>query len=180
MLQPRPDVMGNSMSPIRYAALVLFLAMAARADEGARFRAELVGTEETPAIFTAGSGVFTARVVNDDTRIEFTLSYENLTAAPLVAHVHFGQRGVAGGVSFFFCGGGGKPPCPASNSGTITGSVVAADVLGPVAQGIQPGDLAAILQMIRAGFGYANMHTPLHPGGEIRGQIKVTGGSERN
>ncbi len=168
------------MTSLRNAALLLIAAFAARADEGARFRAELVGTEETPAIFTAGSGMFTASVLDNDTRIVFTLTYENLTAPPLVAHVHFGQRGVAGGVSFFFCGGGGKPPCPASTSGTVTGTVVASDVLGPVAQGIQPGDLAAILQMIRAGFGYANMHTPLHPGGEIRGKIKVTGGSEHD
>lgn len=90
--------------------------------------------------------------------------------------MHFGQRGVAGGVSFFFCGGGGKPACPATTSGTVTGTVVAADVVGPAAQGIQPGDLAAILQMIRAGLGYANMHTPNHPAGEIRGQIEVRGG----
>jgi len=48
-------------------------------------------------------------------------------------------------------------------------------VVGPTAQGIAPGDLAAILQMIRAGFGYANMHTPLHPAGEIRGQIRRAG-----
>jgi len=168
------------MNAIRPATLLLFLAMAARADEGSRFRAELVGTEETPAIFTAGSGNLTARVLDHDTRIVFKLTYENLTAPPLVAHVHFGQRNVAGGVSFFFCGGGSKPPCPPTTSGTITGTVVATDVVGPVAQGINPGDLAAILQMIRAGFGYANMHTPLHPGGEIRGQIKVTGGSEHD
>jgi hypothetical protein len=32
--------------------------------------------------------------------------------------------------------------------------------------------------MIRAGFGYANMHTPLHPGGEIRGQIRSAGHSD--
>ena len=166
------------MKTIRNAILTLFLAFAARADEGTRLQAHLVGTEETPAIFTAGSGVFTARVLDNDTRIEFTLTYENLTAPPLVAHVHFGQRNVAGGVSFFFCGGGGKPPCPASTSGTITGTVVAANVVGPAGQGINPGDLAAILEMIRAGFGYANMHTPLHLGGEIRGQIKVVGGDD--
>jgi hypothetical protein len=57
---------------------------------------------------------------------------------------------------------------------------VAADVVGPAAQGIAQGNLAAILQMIRAGLGYANMHTPLHPGGEIRGQIRVVGGSDRD
>jgi hypothetical protein len=92
-------------------ALLLF-SLASRADEAPRFRAVLVGTEETPAIFTAGTGRLTARIVDNDTRIEFTLTYANLTAPPVVAHVHFGQRNVAGGVSVFFCGGGGKPSCP--------------------------------------------------------------------
>jgi hypothetical protein len=131
-----------------------------------------VGVEETPAIFTAGSGTFTMKVSPDDSQIEFELTYENLSGPPGAAHVHFGQRGVAGGVSFFFCGGGGKPACPASNSGTVTGTVVAADVLGPTAQGISAGNLAGILQMIRAGYAYANVHTSKHPSGEIRGQIR--------
>jgi hypothetical protein len=158
-------------------ALLLF-ALASHANEVTHFRAVLVGTEETPAIFTDGTGRLTARIVDNDTRIEFTLTYANLTAPPLVAHVHFGQRDVAGGVSFFFCGGGGKPSCPSSNSGTITGTVVAADVVGPVAQGIEAGDLAAIIQMIRAGFSYANIHSPLHPTGEIRGQLKPGDGDD--
>lgn len=164
---------------VAVAVLVLIAAFGARADQGARFRADLVGTEETPAVFTPGSGSFEASVLDDDARIEFTLTWEDLKAPPAAAHVHFGQRGVAGGVSFFLCGGGGKPACPASASASISGTVVAADVLGPTAQGIAAGDLAGILQMIRAGFGYANVHTPNHPGGEIRGQIKVTGGSDR-
>jgi hypothetical protein len=166
------------MKALRHAALLLFIALAAGADEGTRFRAELVGTQEVPAIFTAGSATLEMRVLDNDTRIEFSLTYENLTAPPLAAHVHFGQRSVSGGVSFFFCGGGGKPPCPASTSGTITGTVVAADVVGPTGQGIAAGNLAAILQMIRAGFGYANMHTPLHLAGEIRGQVRGAGHSD--
>jgi hypothetical protein len=157
--------------------VLLAFSFAAGADQGNSFRATLVGTEETPANFTAGTGTFTANVLDNDTRIEFTLTYQNLSGPPFAAHVHFGQPNVAGGVSFFFCGGGSKPACPSSTSGTITGTVVAADVLGPMPQGIAAGDLAAILAMIRAGFGYANMHTALHPAGEIRGQIKVTGGA---
>jgi hypothetical protein len=109
------------MKALRHVALPLFIALAAAADGGTRFRAELVGTQEVLAIFTAGSAIFDMRVLDNDARIEFQLTYENLTAPPLVAHVHFGQRGVSGGVSFFFCGGGGKPPCPAATSGTITG-----------------------------------------------------------
>jgi len=168
------------MRSLRSAAVLFIAAFAARADEGTRLRADLVGTQEVPAIFTAGSAEFTARVLDNDSRIEFTLTYANLSGPPAVAHVHFGQRSVNGGVSFFLCGGGGKPPCPASASGTVTGTVIATDVLGPVAQGIAPGDLAAILEMIRAGFGYANMHTARWPGGEIRGQIKARGGSDRD
>jgi DNA-binding transcriptional LysR family regulator len=168
------------MKALRHTALLLCIAFAAAADDDTRFRAALVGTQEVPAIFAAGSAIFEARVLDNDTRIEFQLTYEHLTAPPLVAHVHFGQRGVAGNVSFFLCGGGGKPSCPASTSGTVTGTVVAANVVGPAVQGIAPGDLAAILQMIRAGLGYANMHTPLHPGGEIRGQIRVVDGPDKD
>jgi CHRD domain-containing protein len=168
------------MTSLRIAAVLFIAAFAVRADEGTRFQADLVGTQEVPAIFTAGSAEFTARVLDNDTRIVFTLTYANLSGPPAVAHVHFGQRSVNGGVSFFLCGGGGKPACPASASGTVTGTVIATDVQGPVAQGIAPGDLAAILEMIRAGFGYANMHTARWPGGEIRGQIKATGGSDHD
>lgn len=50
--------------------------------------------------------------------------------------------------------------------------MVADQVVGPAAQGIQPGNLAAILEMMRAGLAYANLHTARHPGGEIRGQIQ--------
>jgi hypothetical protein len=163
------------MKALRNLALIICIAFAASANEGTRLRAGLVGTQEVPALFRPGSAIFEARVLDNDTRIEFELTYEGLTGNPLAAHVHFGQRSVNGGVSFFMCGGGGKPPCPASTSGRVTGTVVAADVLGPTAQGIAPGNLAGILQMIRAGLGYANMHTAIHPGGEIRGQIRTNG-----
>jgi hypothetical protein len=168
------------MKALRYAALSGSIAFAvaaqAQAQQATQFTAFLAGTQEVPAIFTAGSAMFTMTVVNNDTQINFQLTYANLTAAPTAAHVHFGQRGVSGGVSFFLCGGGGKPACPTTPSGTVTGSVVAAGgVVGPADQGIAAGNLAAILQMIRAGLGYANMHTPLHPNGEIRGQLLLAG-----
>ena len=154
-------------------AVLLMGSFAAHGDHNAtRFKANLVSTEETPAIFEAGTATFTAEIVASDTQITFTLTYQNMTANPLFAHVHFGQRNVAGGVSYFLCGGGGKPACPANTSGTVTGSVVAADVLGPTAQGIAAGNLAGIIAMMRSGLTYANIHTPAHPGGEIRGQLR--------
>jgi CHRD domain len=83
-------------------------------------------------------------------------------------------------VSVFFCGGGGKPDCPATTSGSVSGTITAANVIGPASQGVDPGDLAALETAIRAGVAYANMHTMKFPTGEIRGQIKHRHGEDRD
>ena len=133
------------------------------------FGAELSGYSETPALNSTGSGHVTLTIASH--AISFTLSYAGLSGNPLAAHVHVGQPGVAGGVSFFFCGGGGKPACPAATSGTLTGTVAAADILGPTAQGFLAGDLDAVVAAIQHDVTYANMHTAKFPAGEIRGDL---------
>ena len=133
------------------------------------FSAELSGYSETPALNSTGSGTVTLKIASN--AISFTLSYANLSGPPAVAHIHIGQPGVAGNVSFFLCGGGGKPACPASTSGTITGTVTATDILGPTVQGFAPGDLDAVVAAIEHGVAYANMHTAKFPAGEIRGNL---------
>ena len=72
----------------------------------------------------------------------------------------------------FLCGGGNQPACPAATSGNITGTITAANVTGPTGQGIAVGDLDSALAEVRAELSYANMHTTLFPGGEIRGQVR--------
>ena len=44
-------------------------------------------------------------------------------------------------------------------------------MIGPASQGIAPGDFDAIIEAMRAGHAYANIHTTSFPSGEIRGQI---------
>lgn len=122
---------------------------------------------EVPALSTTGKGSFQAKI--DGSTITYKLEYSGLSSAAQVAHIHFGQRDVNGGISAFLCGGGGKPPCPAS--GTVTGTIVAADVIGPAGQGIGAGEIAELIAAIRAGRAYANVHTTNFPGGELRGQI---------
>jgi CHRD domain len=89
----------------------------------------------------------------------------------LFAHIHFGQKDVNGGVSAFLCGGGDKPPCPMS--GTVRGAIDPADIIGPSGQGIAPGEFDEVVAAMEAAVTYANVHTQMFPGGEIRGQIQA-------
>jgi len=141
-------------------------------NHGNRFSAKLIGFEETPSESTPGRGSLKARVMGGDT-IHYTLRYEGFEAGEgntLFAHIHFGQRGVAGGVSAFLCGGGDKPPCTPTQ-GEIEGDIDAADVVGPSGQGIAAGEFDELVTAMRKGYTYANVHTTLNPAGLIRGQI---------
>lgn len=135
------------------------------------YKATLSGWTEVPAVSSSGSGEVRLKVLSD-TMLEYTLSYENLDGTTTTgAHVHLGQKSVNGGVIFFLCGGGGRPACTPT-SGYFTGTVTAADILGPTGQGIAAGEFAEVLSAIRAGVTYANVHTDKHPGGEIRGKVE--------
>jgi CHRD domain len=135
------------------------------------FAARLEGENETPAVSTVGHGSALLRVDEAASTLTFRLSYADLEGTVVTAaHVHLGQRNVAGGVMFFFCGGGGKPACPASPA-TITGTVTAADIVGPTGQGIAPAEFAEVARALREEIAYANVHTDKQPAGEIRGQL---------
>jgi hypothetical protein len=136
----------------------------------------LSGYEEVPAISTDASGKFRARLRSSDEEIQYELSYSHLTGAVQQAHIHLGQRRVNGGITAFLCSNLGNGPagthtCPPGPA-TIEGTIRAADVVGPVAQGIAPGEFEELVDAIRAGVTYANVHSETFPGGEIRGQLK--------
>ncbi len=155
--------------------IMLLLAMSlvspATADSGkTSLKAVLDGYSEVPAVSSTGSGELRLTIV-DDNAIDFELSYANLEGTITTAsHVHLGQASVNGGVMFFLCGGGGRPDCTAG-SGTFTGTVTAADIIGPTGQGIAAAEFAEALAALRSNVAYVNVHTDKHPGGEIRGQI---------
>lgn len=151
-------------------AMVAALAIPTLAEDK-NLQTNLSGYNEVPAISTPASGEFQARIANDDSQIEFELSYGGFATGPSAAHIHLGQGGVNGGVIAFLCGGGSKPACPAG-SATVTGTIVATDVIGPAGQGIAAGELAEAIAAVRAGVVYANAHSSTFPGGEIRGQIE--------
>src|SRR5436190_460131 len=104
--------------------------------------------------------------------VTFSLTFSGLSSPLTVSHLHFAPSKVAGGVMIFLCGGGNQPACPAATSGTITGTITAANVTGPAGQGITAGDLDSALAAVRSDLSYANMHTTMFTGGEIRGNVQ--------
>ena len=156
------------------ALAVSMLVAAAAPSHAERFSASLIGANEVPPINTAGTGDFRMTIRPDE--ITFSLTFADLSSTLMAAHMHFAPSKVNGGVMIWLCGGGGQPACPAATSGTITGTITAANVTGPTAQGIAAGDLDSALEAVRDGLSYANMHTTNFGGGEIRGQVRRGGG----
>ena len=98
--------------------------------------------------------------------ITFELNYSGLVADSLFAHIHLGQKNVAGGVMIFFCDNSNPPHSPRScpaRGGTVIGTVTAADVIGPAGQGIAPGEFSKVLEAIRSGVTYVNVHSVQFP-----------------
>jgi hypothetical protein len=132
----------------------------------------------TAGLSSNGTGHFEAAIDDDAQTIEWHLTYSGLAAPATVAHIHFGNRYLSGGVSVFFCGGGptGRPQQPACPAGTtdvadISGTWTPADIGGPNAQGIPGGNWDKFVAAVRAGMTYANIHNATFPSGEIRAQI---------
>ncbi len=137
--------------------------------------ADLEGFQEVPALSTTGEGRCDVKANKAGTEIEATVSYSGLEGEVTQSHVHFGQPGVSAGVMFFFCsnlgnGPANTPACPPA-PGSVTRTIVAADIIGPAGQGIAAGEIDEVIQAIRSGAAYCNVHSTLYPPGEIRGQL---------
>ncbi len=128
-------------------------------------------------VSSAASGEFEATIDDATQTISYTLTYSGLEGDVRQGHIHFGQRSVNGGISAWLCEttfnpsptGPATPDCP--QSGTVTGTLGTADVVGPTGQGIAAGEFGELAAALRAGRAYANVHSTKFPGGEVRGQI---------
>lgn len=163
-------------APLALAALFTLSAAPASAHDR-NVTGALEGYQEVPSVSTGASGSFQARISKDGSMIEYELSYGGLEGDVRQAHIHFGQGSVNGGIVVFLCQTafnpdptGLAPSC--LQEGTVTGTLTAANVIGPGGQGIAPGQFAELVQAIRAGVSYANVHSTTFPGGEIRAQLR--------
>src|SRR5207249_11301755 len=112
--------------------------------------------------------------------IDYELTYDNLVGTVTQSHIHVGQMSVNGGITLWLCGTSfsattpgpaGTPTCPAGRSGTVTGTLTAANVQPITAQLVTAGDLDDVIRAIRSGVAYGNVHSTVELGGEIRAQL---------
>jgi hypothetical protein len=133
------------------------------ADTSLVLRAKLTAADEVPL---CGHGSRTAvglgalGIDAAGTQLTVELQHEGLSGAPTLAHIHFGDPGVAGPVVL--------------NLGTDLSSPIrkvftAADYKRPDGG---PADFAALVAALKAGGTYFNIHTSGCGSGEIRGQIR--------
>jgi hypothetical protein len=153
-----------------------------------QIKADLTGYQEVPVVSTNASGEFRAHISPGGHTIDYELSYSGLNGTVQQGHIHVAQLSVNGAIVIWLCQTpegtptpfidptGLAPECP--QSGTVTGTITTANVIGGAgpfaAQQLTARDLAEVIKAIRAGTAYANVHTTLSPGGEIRGQIKAS------
>lgn len=131
------------------AALTFSLDMAI-ANPGGVPAVPLNNEQETADPATGASGFFSWRV--EGPQFCYTLESRDLSVAAVAAHVHVGPRNVNGPVVIPLTIGSGT-------SWTVSACTTPS-----------PEVLSALTA--NPGAYYANVHTSLHPGGEIRGQLK--------
>ncbi len=129
------------------AALSLLALLGATAWADLFFQAELSGAQEVPPNASAGTGIGTFTLNTATNMLSFNIAYGGLGGIETAAHIHSpALAGVNAGVLF---------PLPAANPKI--------GVVGPLTP--------AQVTDLRNGKMYANIHTTIFPGGEIRGQL---------
>jgi hypothetical protein len=141
---------------LRYAACVVAAGFAACAQVAPtetveRYTAQLSGAQEVPAV--ASSGVGNAEILYDvrSGMARWTVRYAGLTGPVTAAHIH-------------------GPAGPDQNAPPHI----------PLAVAAQGGDIRGQLRLdaqqaneLSSGQWYVNLHTERHPGGELRGQLRI-------
>lgn len=122
------------------------------------FTAVLSGDNEVPPVDSDAAGVCIVKIAKDESSISYKLIVSNINNV-FAAHFHKAPVGVSGGVVVTLFGG---PSVDVQNGILAEGTITDADT-----------DLATLIQDIRDGNIYVNVHTnPGTPSGEVRGQVE--------
>ncbi len=121
------------------------------------FAASLSGTSEVPPTTTTATGTATFTV--NASSVDFKIEVQGITDV-VAGHIHSGAAGVNGPVRVTLV----ESAVPGVTNGVLAqGSFTSSGVSGVTYD--------ELLNEIRNGTAYVNVHTVANPGGEIRGQI---------
>ena len=129
------------------------------------FHAKLAGKDEVPSVKTKATGEVKFKLSKDGKELSYKLHVKNIENAN-AAHIHLGKKGKSGPpMANLFVGPkkDGKFSGDLSE-GTITEKDLSGDLMGK--------SIDDLVQLIKSGDTYVNVHTDANPDGAIRGQIK--------
>lgn len=130
------------------------------------FRAFLEGAEENPPIANSGAwGTFQLTIDPAAQTASYILRVWNLPSGVSVGHIHVGTDNTNGPTVLTF-----TLPTNASNDFQVTQTVALSTITLRPETGIR--SIQDFIESLRGGQCYANVHTVVNPGGEIRGQIQ--------
>ena len=118
------------------------------------FKAKLNGRNEVPPNCSGATGTLVAVLSSDKQRVDYIIQTNNLSNIT-AAHFHDGRRGQNG------------PIVKDINIDPITGAGVGSWTTTDVTQPLT----AELIEKLKQGRLYVNVHTTNFPGGEIRGQV---------
>ncbi len=145
---------------------VMMLAPAASAGR-VDFRAPMSHSQEVGEVNAPGAGG-SAEFWVDGGQLHYRIDVRHLTGPTTQAHIHAAARHANGGVAVWLCDSD-------TNPGPATVPECNAVTTGLLVEGSVPADMAT-LALVDSGLAYVNVHTALHPAGEVRGQILSVGG----
>ncbi len=129
------------------------------------FGADLSGDNQVPPLASDGTGFAAMSADGAQTTLDYVIiSYGVMEI--IQAHIHLEAADANGPVVAFLFGP--ADPAVTSDGILVRGSLTGADL---IASGDFDGSMGQLLDRLRAGRAYVNVHTIANPGGEIRGQL---------
>lgn len=133
------------------------------------FQAHLSGREEVPPVKTKAQGEATFKLSKDGNSIHYKITVANIDSVNM-AHIHKGASGKEGPIVVWLYPS--APPAkliPGKSNGVLAeGTITGSNLTGPLAG----KTIKDLINVMKSGNAYVNVHTIQHPAGEIRGQIK--------
>jgi hypothetical protein len=150
------------------AFLFLFIPLVA-ASGATTFHATLSGKNQSPPIDTSAHGTATFILSKSGKSLSYRLYVADVENVSM-AHIHIGGPGKEGPVAVWLYPS--HPPAQVKK-GKFTGTLASGVITATKLQGPLKGKtIADLVDQIKSGDAYVNVHTVQHPAGEIRGQIE--------